>query len=149
MRGLAVILCLCALWGCGPQPELRLASAAAWQPYLGQWRVLNVWATWCAPCREEVPVLNEYQAAQVLGWNFDNLQGAALTQAQGQLQVAFPEVSLAVRALFDLPQVLPTTWVIDPCGEVWATLIGPQSREALDMALAQAKEQSQCQLGTE
>ena len=26
----------------------------------GQWLLLNFWATWCAPCREEIPELNEF-----------------------------------------------------------------------------------------
>lgn len=31
--------------------------------YAGQYVVLNFWATWCAPCREEMPSLNELQQA--------------------------------------------------------------------------------------
>ena len=31
--------------------------------YRGQWLVLNFWATWCAPCRQEMPSLDRLQAA--------------------------------------------------------------------------------------
>ena len=28
--------------------------------FKGQWLLINFWATWCAPCREEIPELNEF-----------------------------------------------------------------------------------------
>ncbi len=32
--------------------------------YAGRHRLLNFWATWCAPCRREIPLLKEFQAEQ-------------------------------------------------------------------------------------
>ena len=32
--------------------------------YDGRHRLLNFWATWCAPCRREIPLLKEFQAEQ-------------------------------------------------------------------------------------
>ena len=45
-----------------PLPEAALVGledeAASLAPYKGKWLVLNLWATWCVPCREEMPALD-------------------------------------------------------------------------------------------
>lgn len=48
-------------------PEVPLITMsdeeAGLEAYRGKWVVLNFWATWCAPCREEMPALDRLQAA--------------------------------------------------------------------------------------
>ena len=50
-------------------------------PGAGQWRVINYWAIWCAPCREEIPelnALNDSTELMVFAGNYDGQMGEAL-----------------------------------------------------------------------
>lgn len=50
-----------------PAPDLRFADGSGASHRLSEFRgravLLNVWATWCPPCREEMPTLDRLQAA--------------------------------------------------------------------------------------
>ena len=105
----------------------------------GQWVVINYWATWCKPCIQEIPELNslaELPGVTVLGVNYDGVDGEQLEQQVEQLGIAFP--ILAADPAGQLgearPMVLPTTFVLDPSGQLHETLIGPQTLESLTAA---------------
>ena len=52
-----------------PNVELALlgGETASLSQWVGQPLVINFWATWCAPCLREIPLLKEFQAAQPSG----------------------------------------------------------------------------------
>jgi thiol-disulfide isomerase/thioredoxin len=139
------VVALCVLLGCTPAADFRYddGSPGHYDDWHGQWVVLNYWAEWCAPCRGEIPELNALHGetgghgVRVVGINFDGLQGDALRQLVGKMQIEFPVIDVDPRAHFgyDLPSVLPTTIVINPAGDVAATLVGPQTRESLEAVL--------------
>jgi thiol-disulfide isomerase/thioredoxin len=110
----------------------------------GQWVVINYWAQWCKPCIEEIPQLNaldaQYTQVTVLGVNYDGASRAELEQQRQKLGVAFAslEADPAVRLGTTRPVVLPTTLILDPAGQLVATLIGPQTLESLAQATGQA-----------
>lgn len=108
--------------------------------------VVNLWASWCAPCREELPILQEYaeRAAgrvAVIGVDFmDTRPGAALELAR-QSGVHYPLVA-DVDAQLRQPlrvQGMPWTVIIDERGRVVHTIAGQiHSVDDLDAAVEEA-----------
>ena len=120
----------------GSQPRL--------EELRGQWVVINYWAQWCKPCITEIPQLNaldaQYTQVTVLGVNYDGASGTELEQQRQKLGVAFAslEADPAAQLGTTRPVVLPTTLILDPEGQLVATLIGPQTLESLVQATGQA-----------
>ena len=113
-------------------------------PGEGKWRLVNYWALWCTPCREEIPVLNAFDQrvdVQVLGVNFDRVQGDTLSTQVAQLGITFENLTNDPAPVLGhaRPQVLPTTWLLDPSGKLVATLVGPQTEISLERALRAAQ----------
>ena len=103
-----------------------------------RWLLINYWAVWCAPCRHEIPELNRLAAehagsVQVLGVNFDGLQGSELADAVKLMGIDFATAGSdpASRFGFSRPKVLPTTFLIDPAGRLRHELQGPQTYDGL------------------
>ncbi len=86
----------------------------------GEWVVLNFWATWCAPCVEEMPYLNQVAAerdVQVLGVNF-NEEASRVAQFVADHAIAFPILMAPddITLLFYGVRGLPRTFVVAPDG---------------------------------
>ena len=105
-------------------------------PGAGRWRVINYWAIWCAPCREEIPELNaldDRTELMVFAVNYDGQNGEALQAQAAEMGITFtlleqdPGATLGV----ERPRVLPTTLLVNPQGAVTDTLVGPQTLESL------------------
>jgi thiol-disulfide isomerase/thioredoxin len=113
----------------------------------GQWLVINYWAQWCAPCRTEIPELNQLdfelrdQSVWVIGVNFDALQGEKLSQATEEMGITFTVLAQDPAERFQLPrnEVLPVTYLIDPSGRMRERLLGEQTAEGLKARLAALK----------
>ncbi|SDM29124.1 Thiol-disulfide isomerase or thioredoxin [Lentzea albidocapillata subsp. violacea] len=90
----------------------------------GRTVLLNLWASWCQPCREEMPVLQEYSrqpgAVPVVGVNVQDVPSEALG-AVVALGVRYPSVvdtGEAVQKALAVPRVLPVSYVVRPDGTV-------------------------------
>ena len=112
-----------------PAPDFTLRSLEGPNLRLKEQRgkvvLLNFWATWCGPCREEMPQLNKlydkYRASgfTLLGVNVDEDSRNAAGIA-GQLGVKFPvlfDSDKQVSKLYDL-SAMPSTVLIDRDGKV-------------------------------
>lgn len=131
-----------------PAPELSFAardgSPAQLADFHGHWLLVNLWATWCAPCVREMPSLDRLQAK--LG---DRLTVLAVSQDRGGAQVVDPflaKLSLVSLHIYLDPKAvlgkglgargLPTTFLVDGEGRVRAQLEGAAEWDSPDMLTA-------------
>lgn len=108
------------------------------QDYLGKRVVLNFWATWCIPCRLEMPLLDatyrrlESSGVVVIGINFGEDRTVA-RQYVDELNLSFPiltdEAGIAARAYGVIG--LPTTFFIDSQGILRDRYVGPLTLRSL------------------
>ncbi len=107
--------------------------------FRGEWLVLNYWATWCAPCRKEMPELSALHQARdditVLGLAYEDIDESAFEAFVEEFDVRFPVARVDVYAPpepFGAPKVLPTTIILDPRGHAVKTFFGPVTRDAIE-----------------
>ncbi|WP_368456614.1 TlpA family protein disulfide reductase [Microbulbifer sp. TYP-18] len=111
-------------------------------PTSGRVLLVNYWAEWCKPCREEIPELNhfarEMDGVQVVGVNYDQLPAETVARQARQLGIEFPLLADDPAWRWDRPRpsVLPSTLIIGPDGRWRVTLVGPQTTDTLREAVA-------------
>lgn len=133
------IFILVLLLACSEQPS----APEPLDTYRGQWLVINYWASWCKPCITEVPELNKLDAEHnnitVLGVNYDGATGEELKSQESRLNIRFPTIPAPHNELaLPAPQVLPTSFIVNPEGQITDILIGPQSAHELLLRIQSA-----------
>lgn len=99
--------------------------------FKGKVRVIDVWATWCGPCRMTIPELNALyeryreRGLVVIGVSVDD-QPAAVLEFQREVPVRYPSVMFnpPLALVIGQPSSIPTTFVVDRDGEVRKTFVG-------------------------
>ncbi|QGZ40662.1 cytochrome c biogenesis protein CcmG/thiol:disulfide interchange protein DsbE [Pseudoduganella flava] len=130
-----------------PAPEFTASRVGAGQGIFsprqmaGKVWVLNVWASWCAPCRVEHPLLMRFAQqglAPVVGLNYKDAEDAATTwlRTQGDPYV-FSAADPAGRIGIDYGVYgVPETFVIDAHGVIRLRHAGPLTREVVEGKIA-------------
>ncbi len=103
----------------------------------GNWRIVNYWSEWCAPCRIEIPMFNSLSEEladkniSIVGVNFDEDPREITLEIAEELGVSFPTLTMAQVEELALrpPDVMPTTYILTPENEVVTKLIGMQKKE--------------------
>ena len=126
-----------------PAPELTLTdldgNAVALTDLLGQVALVNMWATWCPPCREEMPTLQTfYKDYSAQGFVLIGLNDG---EAEPDVRAFVENYGLAFPIWLD-PQYtsetafktmnLPSSFVIDRNGQVRLQWVGAITRDMLD-----------------
>jgi len=124
-----------SLWTGGPPPALELKDLDGrlhrLSDYRGRVVLINFWATWCAPCRDEMPSIQELKRKLsgrpfvVLAVNLDEPESRIrnfLTQVKVDFTVLLDPDRKAAKAW--QARVLPASFVIGPDGRIRYNLVG-------------------------
>jgi cytochrome c-type biogenesis protein len=129
-----------------PAPDVEFQTLAG-QPFRlkelqGQVVLLNFWATYCIPCREEIPALNQLQSElqsqglKIVGASVDDtIEGVNAYQqevAKFEYQVLLGGSDVKVK--FE-QSVLPTTYLIDRQGRIRDKIIGARNKAGWEAAV--------------
>jgi thiol-disulfide isomerase/thioredoxin len=110
--------------------------------YRGKWVIVNYWATWCPPCREEIPQLEAFYNANrrdavVLGVNYEDNDPTSLKSFVDEHMITYP----ILQADVDRPTVfgrlygLPTSFIVSPQGKLVQSRTGPVTRQYLESVI--------------
>lgn len=129
-------------------PDLALPGPDGQKHFLTQWKgqpfIINFWATWCEPCRREIPLLKSLRQArhgqhlEVVGIAVDTAD--AVRQYAARTGIDYPllvgeEGGLAAVDAFGMDTVLPFSVFVDRAGQVMSLKVGELHRDEANFIL--------------
>ena len=117
-----------------------MTNSSKWN---GQYKLINFWATWCAPCRREIPLLNntqkEYQdmSVQIIGIAVDVLDDVIAYSEETPFEypvLVGEEEAIAIAENANIEFIgLPFTMLVDDQNEIIKTHLGEIKEHHIDM----------------
>ncbi|ORU89501.1 MAG: redoxin [Cycloclasticus sp. symbiont of Poecilosclerida sp. M] len=130
-----------------PDLERKVRHINEWD---GKVIILNFWATWCPPCRKEIPefvkLQDEYrnQGVQFIGVAIDNEQ--SVSQFAFEMDMNYPSLIAEIKGIGLAQQygnragALPYSVIIDRHGQIVFRKTGPLSRQRIINTITSLKE---------
>jgi len=137
---------------CTNRPDFYFLDGSGYQlqDYQGKWLIINFWAEWCSPCREEIPDLNQVYSSKrselaIIGISYDPLSNDKIRQIVAEWNIEYPVLASEPNPIlpFKLPNSLPANYVFNPKGEMVAKLSGTQTYESLTKLLKTLEKKSE------
>ncbi|SHG72430.1 TlpA disulfide reductase family protein [Massilia sp. CF038] len=137
-------LAVLAAFTCAPAAAFHLTDVQGQRHTLerhkGKWIVLNVWATWCAPCIKEMPELEALSHARgdlvVLGLAADGDNLPRIQRYAQVLHVTYPIIAGNPATLAEFKvKAYPTTLLFNAAGTLVLTKLGQVTRAELESRL--------------
>ena len=128
-----------------PMPDFTLSDLhnRAWNlsAHRGGIVLVNFWATWCPPCREEIPgfisLSKSEPSLQVVGVALDEGGGDVVRRFAVTAGITYPVLlPPASSPFFNAIQTLPTTFLIDKEGRIAKEYVGAVSKGTVQRDLA-------------
>lgn len=114
-----------------------------WSDFEGKVVAVNFWATWCPPCRIEIPGFTQLQEEYgddgfvIVGISLDEAPPSVVAEFSEEMEVNYPVVmgDPAVVAAFGGVRGLPTTFIIDREGMIRSVHTGYLAKNAFGRAI--------------
>jgi thiol-disulfide isomerase/thioredoxin len=112
--------------------------------YKGKWVIVNYWATWCPPCLEEVPDFvalydsRKNKDVMIFGIAFDYQSAKEVAEYVDDMLMSYPIVlgDDEVAKQIGYSELLPTTFIYNPRGELVKTKHGKVTKQYLEAIMA-------------
>ena len=134
-----------------PAPEISLTTIDGNEIKLsdlkGKRVLLDFWATWCPPCKKEIPELIKLRNAtspdEIIIIGISNESKKTISEFGRKVKINYPLVSAGLDANLPSPfgnvESIPTLFIIDANGNIENTVVGYHSYEELRKAAVEQK----------